>query len=68
MKIGIITYFYFYNYGTMLQGFATQLLFGKKKGIDAELIDYRFGTKIAPRKIEILKIRLKRILIYLKEV
>lgn len=31
MKIGIITYFYFYNYGTMLQGFATQLLFGKKK-------------------------------------
>lgn len=66
-KIGIITYFYFYNYGTMLQGFATQLLFGKKEGIDAELIDYRFGTKIAPRKIDILKIRLKRIFIYLKE-
>lgn len=67
-KIGIITYFYFYNYGTMLQGFATQLLFGKKKGMDAELIDYRFGTKTAPRKIDILKIRLKRIFIYLKEV
>lgn len=66
-KLGIVTYFYFYNYGTMLQGFATQLLFDKFEGIDAELIDYRFGSKISPRKLDILLIRLKRILIYIKE-
>ena len=66
-KIGIITYFYFYNYGTMLQGFATQLLFGKNDGVEVELIDYRFGNKTARRKIDILKIRLKRLLVYFKE-
>lgn len=66
-KIGIITYFYFYNYGTMLQGFATQLLFGKNDGVKVELIDYRFGNKTARRKIDILKIRLKRLLVYFKE-
>ena len=54
-KIGIITYFYFYNYGTMLQGFATQLLFGKNDGVEVELIDYRFGNKTARRKIDILR-------------
>lgn len=66
-KLGIITYFYFCNYGTMLQGFATQLLFDKFEDIDAELIDYRFGTKISPRKLDILLIRLKRIWVYIKE-
>lgn len=66
-RIGIITYFYFYNYGTMLQGFATQLLFNKFEGVEVELIDYRFGNKTAPRRIDILMIRLKRILVYLKE-
>ena len=54
-KIGIITYFYFYNYGTMLQGFATQLLLSRFKDVDAELIDYRFGTKTAQRKLDSLK-------------
>ena len=38
-KLGIITYFYFYNYGTMLQGFATQLLFNKFTNIESEIID-----------------------------
>lgn len=66
-KIGIITYFYFYNYGTMLQGFATQLLLSKNGNIKSELIDYRFGCKTAPTKISILKIRVKRIFIYVKE-
>lgn len=66
-RVGIITYFYFYNYGTMLQGFATQLLFGKKEGVEAELIDYRFGSKTVPRKMDILKIRFKRIFVYFKE-
>lgn len=50
----------------MLQGFATQLLFSKK-GTEAQLIDYRFGNKTVPRKLEILKIRIKRIFIYFKE-
>lgn len=66
-KIGVITYCYFYNYGTMLQAFATQLLFEKNQGVEAELIDYRFGNKTAPRKFDILKIRIKRIFVYLWE-
>lgn len=66
-KVGIITYFYFYNYGTMLQGFATQLLFNKFQNIDSEIIDYRFGTKTSPRKVDIFLIRMKRIFVYFKE-
>lgn len=66
-KIGIITYFYFYNYGTMLQGFATQLLFNKFPNTVSEIIDYRFGTKTSPHKMDILRIRMKRILVYFKE-
>ena len=66
-KVGIITYFYFYNYGTMLQGFATQLLFNKFHNINSEIIDYRFGTKTSPRKVDIFIIRMKRIFVYLKE-
>lgn len=66
-KVGIITYFYFYNYGTMLQGFATQLLFNKFQNIESEIIDYRFGTKISPRKVDIFLIRMKRIFVYFKE-
>ena len=66
-KVGIITYFYFYNYGTMLQGFATQLLFSKFPNTESEIIDYRFGTKTSPRKVDILRIRMKRIFVYFKE-
>lgn len=66
-KVGIITYFYFYNYGTMLQGLATQLLFNRLSNVDAELIDYRFGSKTITRKIDLLFIRLKRIFVYFKE-
>lgn len=66
-KVGIITYFYFYNYGTMLQGFATQLLFNKIPNIQSEIIDYRFGTKTSPRKVDIFLIRMKRIFVYFKE-
>lgn len=66
-KVGIITYFYFYNYGTMLQGFATQLLFEKFPNLKAEIIDYRFGAKTNPRTIDIILIRIKRLLVYIKE-
>mgnify|MGYP001025185203 CR=1 FL=1 len=67
IKVGIITYFYFYNYGTMLQGLATQLLFNKFRNIESEIIDFRFGTKISPRKVDVFLIRLKRIFVYIKE-
>ena len=66
-KLGIITYFYFYNYGTMLQGLATRLLFDKMGGIGAELIDYRFAEKTHLSKSALLLIRLKRIFVYIKE-
>lgn len=66
-KLGILTYFYFYNYGTMLQGFATQLLFNKFANIDAEIIDYRFGEKIISHKKDIILTRLRRFFIYIKE-
>lgn len=66
-KLGILTYFYFYNYGTMLQGFATQLLFNKLANIDAEIIDYRFGEKIISHKKDIILTRLRRLFVYIKE-
>lgn len=66
-KLGILTYFYFYNYGTMLQGFATQLLFNKFANIDAEIVDYRFGEKIISHKKDIILTRLSRLLVYIKE-
>lgn len=66
-RIGIVTYFYFYNYGTMLQALATQLLFGKFEGIEAEVIDYRFGEKTIVSNWKLLKTRLRRLLVYIKE-
>ena len=66
-RLGIATYFYFYNYGTMLQGLATQLLFDRNEDIDAELIDYRFREQTHISKSNLLLIRLKRLLVYIKE-
>lgn len=66
-KIGIITYYYFFNYGTMLQAFATQLLFSKSADVDVEIIDYRFGNKTTPKKSDIIRTRLRRIFVYVKE-
>lgn len=68
MKVGIITYFHFYNYGTMLQAYALERIcanFGK--GIDCEIIDYRFGEKTKWRKWDRLIIRIKRSFVYVKE-
>ena len=66
-KLGIATYYYFYNYGTVLQGFATQLLFDKQKNMAAELIDFRFASKTAPKKIDIILTRIRRLFVYMKE-
>ena len=51
----------------MLQALATQLLFEKFDGIEAEVIDYRFGEKTIISSWSLLKIRLRRFLVYLKE-
>ena len=42
MRVGLITYHAAYNYGSVLQAFATQrILF--KLGADCEIINYRFN-------------------------
>lgn len=68
-KIGIITYFYYYNYGTMLQAYALQLVIDKlgKGECDAEIIDCRFGEKDLTW-LDILKIRSKLFFYYIFEI
>lgn len=63
--VGIITYHYLNNYGTMLQALALQHKI-KLLGYDSQLIDYRF-QELQKRRRDILKIRLKRFFIYTKE-
>lgn len=65
-KIGIITYFYYYNYGTMLQGYALQYAMEKlgKGQFSAEIIDCRFDEKRLT-KLQIFKIRCSLIFNYL---
>ena len=41
-KVGIITYHSAYNYGSVLQAYATQVAV-KKLGFDAEIINYRMS-------------------------
>lgn len=65
-KIGIITYHYFYNYGTMLQAFALQSSI-EKNNVECEIIDYRFCEKTKITKSQLIIIRLKRALVYIKE-
>ena len=68
-KIGIITYFHYDNYGTMLQGYALSRAINDIGGenIKSEIIDYRFQEKLISKR-QLLKIRLKRLLIYLFQV
>lgn len=67
-KIGIITYFYYYNYGTMLQAYALQFAMEKqgRGNYDAEIIDCRFGEKDLTW-LDVLKIRSKLIFYYIFE-
>lgn len=64
-KIGIITYFHFYNYGTVLQAFALESLISKMGASACELINYEFQEIKEESKIQILKTRLKRLIYYL---
>ena len=73
-KIGIITYHSAYNYGSVLQAYATQVAV-KKLGFDAEIINYRmreqkkiyalyrngFGLKILLKDLMQIPIQGKRI-------
>lgn len=68
-KIGIITYFYYYNYGTMLQGYALQKVMEREgKGeYSSEIIDCRFGEKDLSFWYY-FKIRVRRFFIYFTEI
>ena len=64
MKIGIVTWTHFCNYGTVLQAFALQKYL-QNEGEDAEVIDYigklPIYEKLKPRKLfGIIKRKLKR--------
>lgn len=68
-KIGIITYFYYYNYGTMLQGYALQKVMEREgKGqFSSEIIDCRFGEKNLSFWYY-FKIRVRRFFVYFTEI
>lgn len=68
-KIGIITYFYYYNYGTMLQGYALQKVMERlgKGEYSSEIIDCRFGEKNLSFWYY-FKIRVRRFFIYFTQI
>ena len=63
-KVGIITYHHYYNYGTMLQALALQKKV-EQLGYQAELIDFKQDNSLS--RYEMLKLRIKRIPVYIKE-
>ena len=68
-KIGIITYFYYYNYGTVLQGYALQKVMEKlgKGFFSSEIIDCRFDEKNLSFW-KIVKIRIRRLFVYFTQI
>jgi hypothetical protein len=68
-KIGIITYFYYYNYGTMLQGYALQKVMERLGNgeYSSEIIDCRFGEKNLSFWYY-FKIRVRRFFIYFTQI
>ena len=62
--IGIITYHHYYNYGTMLQALALQEK-EEQLGYQAELIDFKQDNSLS--RYEMLKLRIKRMPVYIKE-
>lgn len=68
-KIGIITYFYYYNYGTMLQGYALQKVMEREGNgnFSSEIIDCRYGEKDLSFWYY-FKIRVRRFFIYFTEI
>lgn len=66
-KIGILTYFNYINYGSMLQGYATQKAFQKylNDPNDCVLINYRYQSKAKKSKILFILLRFKRLYHYI---
>lgn len=66
-KIGILTYFNYYNYGSMLQGYATQIALRKYLNVKDSclLINYRYTSAVRLSKVALFKLRLKRLPHYL---
>lgn len=66
-KIGILTYFNYINYGSMLQGYATQKAFQKylNNPNDCVLINYRYQSKVKKSKLSFLLLRIKRLYHYI---
>lgn len=65
-KIGIISYFNYYNYGSMLQGYALQrYISGMSENIDCEIINYRNLTTGKASRWKLLNIRVRRIAFYI---
>lgn len=63
MKIGIITYHHYDNYGTMLQALALQKAI-EKLGCECEIIDYHQSVK--PKGINLIKMRFQMIPTYIR--
>lgn len=64
MKIGIVTIHSHFNYGAVLQAFATQMVL-KKLGHEPQMIDYYTLDQEKNNKSRIVKVDIKRILYFL---
>ena len=66
-KIGIFTYFNYYNYGSMLQGYATQQAFNKVIGQNnlCELVDYHYISSLEKSRRKRLLYRILNLYKYL---
>ena len=62
--IGIITYHHYYNYGTMLQALALQMKI-EELGYKCEIIDFKQNNDL--RKFELVRLRIRRMGIYIKD-
>lgn len=66
-QVGIITYHHYYNYGTVLQAYALQKAIEIISGKSCEIIDYRaYEEKILSKK-NLIKLRFRRMFVYVKE-
>lgn len=65
-SIGIITFHHYYNYGTALQAYALQHVI-EELGYSSSLIDYRAYEEKRMTKWQLIKLRSRRLLIYIKE-
>lgn len=65
-KIGIISYFNYYNYGSMLQGYALQKYINEMgEKIECELINYRSMSQDERSVFHLLMTRIKRFWVYM---